>query len=791
MGLISGAVLLIKTVVDIWETSEEFFSRRNSELSTLANITSFNLEASLRFNDRTSATQVLNSVRYQEYVLYAKVLDNNKNEFAYYIKEPSQLELLQKISSKSESKNRNLVVTSSSLVYDGENLGQLVFVTTLDSVYSAIYRNILSASAIFAICLSFVFILASFAQKSLTTPLYQLIHAIEDITSKKDYSARVSSSYRNEIGVLIDKFNNMLNVIEKHDQNLDMLVQQRTDTLQKREALQRGQNSIYEGLVTGVSLSSILNHLALLLESQAPEMKVSILLLGNDGMTLNHGAAPSIPGEYTKKIDGIKIGPSVGSCGTAAYNKTRVIVSDILNDHKWSPFRELALKHDLKACWSEPIFSSDKKVLGTFAIYYTTAREPKNDELELVVNFVHLAAIIIENRYISENLLRAKELAESANKLKSEFLANMSHEIRTPINGVIGMTDLLLDTNLTDEQKDLAETSRRSSEALLGIINDILDFSKIEANKLELNLAIFSLKELLHDLEKMFIHKLKEKDQNFVIELSENVPEDLIGDPDRLRQILVNLVGNSIKFTEQEGGILIIIDMLSSTDSDIILQFHVADSGIGIPEDKQSIIFDDFTQADASMTRKYGGTGLGLAISNRLTQLMGGEMTVSSQPGRGSVFSFTAQFKPATKKLIDKNTSKQNQVAHDYKSLKILVAEDNPVNQKLIRALLEKDSHQVTIVENGQLAVNEYKANSFDVILMDIQMPIMDGYLATKEIRHYENNGGQKIPIIALTAHAMYGDKERCLNEGMDGYLSKPVSRKDLTNLISSLFKKT
>ena len=381
-------------------------------------------------------------------------------------------------------------------------------------------------------------------------------------------------------------------------------------------------------------------------------------------------------------------------------------------------------------------------------------------------------------RQLVSELEVARRRAEDATAAKGEFLANMSHEIRTPMNAILGMTQLLSRTPLTAEQRDMVTTASAATESLLALIDDILDFSKIEARRLELEAVAFDLRETVSDALRLMTPRAAEKGLHLASSIAADVPAAVVGDPGRLRQVLLNLVGNAIKFTER-GEVVVGAALMASAPGEVRVHFTVRDTGIGVPSDKQWQIFGPFVQADGSTTRKYGGTGLGLTISAELVELMHGRIWIESAEGHGSTFHFSAVFAPADRGAVAAPAPAPAPVA-SIRPLRILLAEDNLVNQKVVAGMLASGGHRVVAVDNGREAVEAVARQPFDVVLMDLQMPGMGGLEATAAIREAERGDGRRLPIVAMTAHAMTGDRERCLAAGMDGYVAKPIRIPDL-----------
>ncbi len=425
--------------------------------------------------------------------------------------------------------------------------------------------------------------------------------------------------------------------------------------------------------------------------------------------------------------------------------------------------------------------------------WLSISRVPLRELDGAVFGVVVISHEVTERKQAEEELRQANEAAEAANRAKSAFLARMSHEIRTPLNGILGMTQLVLETAVTPHQLGFLKAVKSSAGSLLTIVNDILDFSKIEVGQLDLDETAFSLLDVVADTLKSFSLDVRRKGLSLVYRIAAGVPDVLVGDPLRLRQILVNLVGNAIKFTPQ-GEVAVTVENSPSDRGagvpSCTLAFAVTDTGIGIPLDKQQAVFEPFVQANDSTTRKYGGTGLGLPISAKLVSLMGGTLQVTSREGRGSRFHFTAPFG------LDQATASETKgpevELRPGRPLRILLAEDNEINQQLAVAILEKWGHMVVIAEDGRktveaLGVLTAAANRVplcDLVLMDLHMPEVDGYEATALIRAAEEGLCPRLPIIGLTADAMKGERERCLRAGMDGFVTKPIDVRELFDAI-------
>jgi PAS domain S-box-containing protein len=876
------------------------------DLTAGADMLSLNSAASLAFNDLKSEQDMLQAFRVERHIVAACVYDKRGNIFAEYRRDAA--DDVCEVTAPAVAGvrfSKEMVTYSRNVTLGSENWGAVAIVSDFSELNAKMkhFREI----ALFVLIVSLLatVLVSERLVRLITEPILQLAGLAERVSTKEDYTLRASPAGKDELGTLVGSFNQMLERIQERDgalqgakEDLEIRVLARTEELQ---------TEVNERVRAELHLQYSLKELKDL-ESALDQHCIVARTDRRGTITFVNEKFSSIS-KYTREE---LIGMDHRIVNSGFHSKE--FIADL-----WRTIRSGKV-------WKGDIKNQAKD--GT--IYWVdTTIVPFCDADNNPRQYIAIRTDITEIKRVEEDLRGAKETAEEASRTKSEFLANMSHEIRTPLNGVIGMTDLALDTQLTPEQREYLDTVKMSADSLLTVINDILDFSKIEAGKIDLETIDFNLRDCLETSLKTLAVRADQKGLELLCELAPEVPELVRGDAGRLRQILINLVGNAIKFTEK-GEVALKVQAEESDAHYLKLRFTVADTGIGIPQEKLQAIFDPFSQADTSTTRRYGGTGLGLTISSRLVGMMGGRIWVESELGRGSQFHFTARLgiaDPAgieagviappevfrsTKVLVvdDNDTNRRilegmlgrwemkSSLAQDGKealaklseaeeagkpftlilmdmhmpemdgfelierirqkfqsstttimmltssghrgdaaqcqklgvtayllkpirqselreaiarvlgarelksavplitrysiqnarerkaSLRILLAEDNPVNQRLASRLLEKRGHSVVIAGNGREALEALEKESFDLIFMDLQMPVMDGFEATAAIRKREGTGGVRLPVVALTAHAMKGDREKCLAGGMDEYLTKPIRAQELDEVL-------
>ena len=868
------------------------------DLNALANIIGTNCTAPLVFKDPNAAHEILQALSVKPHISAAAVYDLKGKPFATYKALAKGHDLPAVLSNETSRVEKNSVLIYQPIFFEGEKVGAVLLVGDRGEEQQLLLRYLYFFGLIIVVVSLGAYLTAGRLQSPISDPILELAWTTKMVTSSRDYSIRAGKRSQDEVGVLIDGFNEMLGEIQRRDtelrlagEDLERRVNERTLELEQEVGdRQRAQEALRESE----------ERIRLLLDSTAEA------IFGTDqkgNCTFCNPATLRLLGyENADKLLGI--------CIHDLIHHTRA-------DGTHYPIEECVIRIALDA---DEGLHSDQEVFwradGTsFPVeLWAFPIRKAGEAVGAVITFLDITA----RKKGQAALMEAKEAAEAASRAKSEFLANMSHEIRTPMNGIIGMTELALDTTLSAEQRDYLNLVKSSADGLLHVINDILDFSKIEAGKLELEKTEFGIRDLFKNTLKTLAVRADKRGTEVTVRIAPEIPEAVVGDSTRLRQLLVNLVGNSIKFTEH-GNIHVNAELEPGATNEIRLHISISDTGIGIAKEKQGLIFEAFSQADGSTTRRFGGTGLGLTISRQLVELMGGKIWLESEVGRGSTFHFTCAFEKGSEiasgeedagliptglhvLIVDNNPTNHailsemltnwrmapsvastgaaaflaldqaraagrpfsivlldakmpadegfkilerihrnrgmadavimmvplerqnteiercrelgaNQIVSKPVSqsdlldailfvlgvngveenlaapprlpvgisgrpLNVLLAEDNIVNQKLAVRLLEKAGHRVTLAGSGREALTLWENQAppgFDVVLMDIQMPEMDGMEATAAVREREKHSGKHTLILAMTAHAMRGDKERCLAAGMDGYVSKPI----------------
>jgi PAS domain S-box-containing protein len=749
--LLFGIVALTQALV----THEQM----REQLGTLADLASAATAEAVRAQSPARAFSALQGLRAKPAIATAHVDDANGRLFAAYVRpgerwSSAAWQLAHDHSPWTFSYTRAAVTRP--VLLNGEVLGRVFLEADLSDMYRVLAVQMASLLLGAAASMVAALVLASRLARHISGPIAALVDASEAVSREGNYATRVAEPGVSELDQLAEGFNAMVSQIALHEQalakhhlELEALVDQRTHALSQQTR----------------NLAIATQRLSLALEgSQLAlwdwDLTTGLVYLSEQWSVMRGGSpvASQIP-----------------------FAELEAITHPDDRERTAQAIRE-ALRSSSGMCRMEERISC---LDGSWKWIESHGKVVERDAQGHPTRLIGTNADITEHKRSESELRAARDAAETASRVKSQFLANMSHEIRTPMNGILGVAELLLATRLDREQQQLAQTVQRSGEHLLEIINDILDFSKIEAGKVRLELMPLPIRAQLQEAVALFAERAAAKRIGLALDVDDAVPAVVMGDPVRIRQVISNLLSNAIKFTDR-GSIWLRCVVLDSSQDAVQLRFEVQDSGIGIPPDAQEHIFEPFSQADGSTTRRFGGTGLGLSIVRQLVELMGGRMGLDSVVGRGSKFWFVLPMRiaEAQRAHSEAAATAREQPAPPVLRGHLLVVEDNAVNQMVVQRMLHGLGCTSRVASDGAFALDALRQSRFDAILMDCQMPTMDGYTLTGRIRAREA-GGEHVPIVALTANALEGDRERCLAAGMDDYLSKPFRQSELAMVLA------